>query len=350
MEANNRPPQEHPAEAHAASASPAQQGGAQQVRSQDDRRRDFRRSDIPDALITRMFDLNEETLALRRKELNWRNIKFTLIGGFILLYSLWWMNSFDSIQNKLEIKGPYAAQVGLNGDIGPGGPISLDRIEKQLENAFKDEQAACVLLVVNSPGGTPVQAGLIHDRIVHLKAKHKKKTLVLARDYMASGGYMIGVAGDAIYADGSSIIGSIGVISASFGFQDVLPKVGVERRVIASGASKNGGDPFTPQTSEHKDKMKAILGSMHDQFIDKVKKGREGRLKADDKVLFNADVWTGYRAQELGLIDGLKDTPQILAEDCGVEQVKDYSKRDFLTTLTQRIGATVRSLQYPMFY
>lgn len=319
-------------------------------RRENERRRDFRRSDIPDALMDRMFDLNEQTLALRRKELNWRNIKFTLIGGFFLITTLWYMVSFQEIRNKLEISGPYASQVVLTGDIGPGGPIAIDRVEKQLDNAFKDAQATCVLLVINSPGGTPVQAGLIHDRVLHLKEKHKKKTIVLARDYMASGGYMIGVAGDQIYADGSSIIGSIGVISASFGFQEVLPKVGVERRVIAAGSSKNGGDPFVKQNAEHTEKMRGILGTMHKQFIDKVKAGRGDRLKAPDEVLFNADVWTGSRAVELGLIDGLKDTPNVLADECGVEQVKDYSKRDFLTTLTQRFGSAVRALQHPNFY
>jgi len=319
-------------------------------RRESERRKDFRRSDIPDALMDRMFDLNEQTLALRRKELNWRNIKFTLIGGFFLITTLWYMVSFQEIRNKLEITGPYAAQVLLAGDIGPGGPIAIDRVEKQLDSAFKDARATCVLLVINSPGGTPVQAGLIHDRVLHLKEKHKKKTIVLARDYMASGGYMIGVAGDQIYADGSSIIGSIGVISASFGFQDVLPKVGIERRVLAAGSSKNGGDPFVKQNAEHTDKMRGILDTMHQQFISKVKTGRGDRLKASDEVLFNADVWTGSRAVELGLIDGLKDAPSVLAEDCGVEQVKDYSKRDFLTTLTQRFGSAVRALQHPNFY
>lgn len=315
-----------------------------------ERRRDFRRSDIPDTLVSRMFELNEETLQLRKKELLWRNLKFSAIGLFCLGSTAYWMANFHEIQSKLEIVGPYASQVVLSGEIGPGGPLSIDAVEPQITAAFKDEQAKCVVLAINSPGGTPVQAGLIHDRILELKKKHNKKTLVVARDYMASGGYMIGVAGDKLYANGSSIVGSIGVVAASFGFQNVLDKVGVERRVLTAGKSKNGGDPFSPLTPEHAEKMRAILTDMHQQFISKVKAGRGDRLKGDDETIFNADVWTGEKALSLGLIDGLKDVPEVIREECGADQVKDYSKKDFLTSLTQRFGAILNEMKGPTLY
>jgi len=305
---------------------------------------------MPDELVSRMLDLNREALKLRKSELLARNVKFSAIGLFCLASTIYWMINFHEIQSKLEITGPYASQVILNGEIGPGGPLSIEQVEPQITGAFKDEMAKCVVLAINSPGGTPVQAGLIHDRILELKARYNKKTIIVARDFMASGGYMIGVAGDKIYANGSSIIGSIGVVSAGFGFQNVIEKIGVERRVLTAGKSKNGGDPWSPQTHEHTEKMGRILSDMHSQFINKVKKGRGERLKGSDDTLFNADVWTGEQAVQLGLIDGLKDVPEVLKDECGVEQVKDFSKKDFLTTLSQRFGAMLTSLRAPQFY
>lgn len=301
------------------------------------------RSDIPDRLIERMLELNEDALRLRKRELLFRNLKFGLVGGFFLLTTLWWMMSFQEVSRKLEIEGPYVSQIQINGEISPGGPISADALYPQLLAAFKDENAKGVLLTINSPGGTPVQAGLIHDRILFLKEKYKKKVIVVAGDVVASGGYMIAVAGDKIYADGSTIVGSIGVVMRGFGFTNIMKTVGIERRVLTAGENKAEGDPFLPQTNEERSKFRAILEAMHSQFIAKVRAGRGSRLAAPDEILFNADVWTGERALSLGLIDGLKDAPSVLRDEFDVEEVKDYSTQDFLTKLSRRFGVLVRS-------
>ncbi len=201
--------------------------------------------------------------------------------------------------------------VRLNGMIMSGGSplrpaLSLASTAGVLEKAFAYKKAPAVAISVNSPGGSPVQSRLIYKRIRDLAAEKDKKVLVFVEDVAASGGYMIAVAGDEIIADPSSIVGSIGVVSASFGFQEMIKKIGVERRVYTAGKNKVALDPFQPEKKAEVDKLKKLQLEVHQTFIDLVQERREDRL-TDDPDLFTGAFWSGVRGLELGLVDSLGD-------------------------------------------
>ena len=193
--------------------------------------------------------------------------------------------------------------------------LSLASTAGILEKAFAYD-APAVAISVNSPGGSPVQSRLIYRRIRDLATEKKKTVLVFVEDVAASGGYMIALAGDEIIADPSSIVGSIGVVSASFGFQDLIRKIGVERRVHTAGQNKVTLDPFQPEKEEDIERLKAIQLEVHETFIDLVKERRGGKL-ADDPDLFTGLFWTGKRGKELGLVDGLGDMRSVLKSRYG---------------------------------
>jgi len=203
---------------------------------------------------------------------------------------------------------PSVPLIRLEGMIAAGGrnssALSLSRLEKLLDKAFADTSAAAVAISVNSPGGSPVQSRLIHDRIRALAAEKDKPVLVFCEDVAASGGYWIACAGDEIFADAASIVGSIGVISAGFGFTGAMDRLGVERRVKTAGKSKLLADPFGPETKEQAATITRLMEAMHAQFIDHVKARRGEKLK-DGAELFDGSVYTGAEALDLGLIDGL---------------------------------------------
>jgi signal peptide peptidase SppA len=206
--------------------------------------------------------------------------------------------------------------VRLHGTIAAGGSqfqprLSLASTASLLEKAFSMKDAPAVAISINSPGGSPVQSRLIFRRIRDLAAEKKKKVLVFVEDVAASGGYMIAVAGDEIVADPSSIVGSIGVITASFGFPELLKKVGVERRVHTAGNNKSVLDPFRPEKREDVAKLKEMQLDIHRTFIDLVKERRGAKL-ADDDELFTGLFWTGSRGLELGLVDALGDMRSFL--------------------------------------
>ncbi|RCL02804.1 MAG: Signal peptide peptidase SppA [Candidatus Tokpelaia sp. JSC188] len=196
--------------------------------------------------------------------------------------------------------------------------LSLSKCAIALEKAFSNKKAPVVALVVNSPGGSPVQSRLIFQRIRDLAEENKKQVLVFVEDIAASGGYMIACAGDKIYADPSSIVGSIGVISSSFGFPELLKKIGIERRVHTSGKSKVSLDPFLPEKKADVEHLKALQLEIHETFITLVRERRSERL-LNDNSLFTGLFWTGLKGKELGLIDGLGDIRSILKELYGKE-------------------------------
>ena len=202
---------------------------------------------------------------------------------------------------------PLVTVIELNGVIGGGGPgrkaLSMARLEKTIEAAFKPGKLAAVALAINSPGGSPVQSRLIlHD--IRRRAEEKNvPVLAFVEDVGASGGYILALAGDEIYADESSIVGSIGVIAGGFGFVDAIGKIGVERRVHTAGENKSTLDPFKPEDPEEVNRLQGILDELHDQFIALVRARRPGKL-SDDKSIFSGEFWTAPRAKELGLIDG----------------------------------------------
>ncbi|KZL18817.1 putative signal peptide peptidase SppA [Pseudovibrio axinellae] len=220
-----------------------------------------------------------------------------------------------------EVK-PVVPVVRLNGVIGAGSPLkpglSLSSVEDALETAFSFKEAPAIALSVNSPGGSPVQSNLIFKRIRQLADENNKQVLVFVEDVAASGGYMIALAGDDIIVDQASVVGSIGVVSAGFGFTELLQKAGVERRVYTSGDKKVTLDPFSPEIKEDVEHLKTLQHEIHEMFIDMVKR-RRGDVLGDEKELFSGLFWTGAKARDLGLVDSIGDLHSTIRERFGKE-------------------------------
>jgi serine protease SohB len=225
------------------------------------------------------------------------------------------------LPKRFRKEGGIVPVVRLSGVISSGGgplrqSLNLAGVSQALEKAFGMKTAPAVAIVVNSPGGSPVQSRMIYNRIRDLAAEKNKKVLVFVEDVAASGGYMIALAGDEIIADATSIVGSIGVVSGGFGFPELLKKIGVERRVYTAGDNKVILDPFKPEKEKDIEYLKSLQLEIHKVFIDMVLERRTGKLSADETV-FSGLFWTGSRGLELGLIDGLGDMRQELRKRFG---------------------------------
>lgn len=240
----------------------------------------------------------------------------------------------------LRFTGP----IGMATPLRPG--LSIATVAGAIEKAFTVSKLQSVAVLINSPGGSPVQSNLIFKRIRALAEEKDKKVYVFCEDVAASGGYFLAIAGDEIYADPSSIVGSIGVISAGFGFVEAIEKLGIERRVYTAGLSKSTLDPFLPEKPEDVARLKAIQSDVHDVFIGLVKERRAGKLKAPDADLFSGAFWSGPKAAELGLIDGISDVRSKMQALHGKDvrlQVVEPSKPGLLgrlRRLTPTIGAS----------
>lgn len=230
----------------------------------------------------------------------------------------WWSRLFAG---RFGRRGPLLPLVRLHGTIGIGSPLrpalTLDSLNATLERAFAWRGAAAVLLAVNSPGGSAVQSALIHSRIRQLAEEKGVKVISFCEDVAASGGYWLAAAGDEIYADRSSIVGSIGVLYAGFGFTEALHKLGVERRVHTAGEHKMMLDPFRPERADEVARLKAMQADIHETFKGLVRSRRVGRLRGEEDELFSGAFWSGSRALELGLIDGLGSLHQVVKEKFG---------------------------------
>jgi len=224
------------------------------------------------------------------------------------------------------------------------GRLNIASVEPLLARAFAMKSAPAIAIVINSPGGSPVQSRLISKRIRDLADQNHKPVLVFVEDAAASGGYFIAVAGDEILVDPSSIVGSIGVIMASFGFVGAIDKLGIERRIHTAGRSKSTLDPFLPEKEEDVERVKRFEADIHDVFIEHVKAGRKGRLKAADDDLFTGEWWTGLRGIELGLADGIGDLHGTLRERYGDDVVLKQiaPKRPFFAL--PRLGISAQSM------
>jgi len=220
----------------------------------------------------------------------------------------------------------------LTGVIGNVGKfrqgIEYSGQEDIIKKAFSVKKALAVAITINSPGGSPVQSHLIYKFIREQAKKNKKKVIIFTEDVAASGGYLIACSGDEIYANSSSIIGSIGVISASFGFKNLIEKIGVQRRVYTAGKNKSTLDPFLDEKEEDINRLKNIQLELHQDFIDVVEESRGSKLNKNSGIeLFSGEFWTGKKAKELGLIDGLGNADQILREKFGDEvEIKKFGK------------------------
>lgn len=270
--------------------------------------------------------LVSELLAERKRDRRFKYIRLALVVGMAALFSTLSYQGMQEAKSRAaeDAQKPRVAAVRLTGPIGAGQSASIARLSRPLEEAFSDENAKAVFLLINSPGGTPVQASMLHDHITRLKKKYAKPVIAVAEDSMTSGAYLVAMAADEIVVNPSSVVGSIGVIHSSFGMANLMDKLGVERRVITSGTSKSQLDPFLPLQSADVERLKGILGEVHAQFIEAVKKGRGAKLKASDEELFNGNVWTGATAVRLGVADVSGDAVGYAQKRFAVDSIKVY--------------------------
>ncbi len=227
------------------------------------------------------------------------------------------------LPRRLRGDAPVVPVVRLSGVVGLANPLkpglTLANVARPLERAFRMRNARAVALLINSPGGSPVQSHLIYRRIRQLSAENSRPVMAFAEDVVASGGYMIACAADEIICDPSSIVGSIGVVGGSFGFAKLIDKLGIERRLYTSGEHKAMLDPFLPENPEDVDRLKAVQREIHEGFIELVKQSRGARLKGPEKTLFSGEYWTGTKAIALGLADSIGELRSTLRERFGAD-------------------------------
>ncbi len=282
--------------------------------------------------------LSLEALAEQRRGRRW-GIFFKLLGfGYlsVLLYVALDLGQGDHIAEGAK----FTALVNLNGVIKAKGDANAEHVIGGLQAAFEDKHTAGVILRINSPGGSPVQSGIINDEMRRLRAKYPEIPLhVVVEDVCASGGYYVAAAADKIFVDKASIVGSIGVLMDGFGFTGTMEKLGVERRLLTAGESKGFLDPFSPQNENHKDHAKQMLGEIHQQFIDVVRKGRGKRLK-ESPEMFSGLMWSGAKSIELGLADGYGTVDSVARDVIKATDVRDFSvKQNFAEKFAKQFGA-----------
>lgn len=281
-----------------------------------------------------------DALKEQRRSRRW-GIFFKLLTfaylGFLLWMFLDWRGETDRTAG-----GKHTALVEVTGVIDAKGNASADNVNSALQSAFKDKNTQGVILRINSPGGSPVQSGIIYDEIRRLREKYPDIPLyAVVEDICASGGYYVASATDRIYVDKASLVGSIGVLMDQFGFVETMDKLGVERRVLTAGENKAFLDPFSPLRATDVEHAKVLLGDIHRQFIEVVKKGRGTRLK-ESPELFSGLIWTGQKSIELGLSDGLGSVDYVARDVIKAADIVEYTRRDnFAERLARRFGAAL---------
>ncbi len=271
-----------------------------------------------------------ESLAEQKRRRRW-GIFFKLLGFVYLTFLILVLGEWGDTAEKLGDGKKHTALIQLNGVIKPTGEASAEKVTAALQAAFKDRGTQGVILRINSPGGSPVQSGIINDEIRRLRTKHPDIPLyAVVEDVCASGGYYVAAAADRIYVDKASIVGSIGVLMDGFGFTGTMDKLGIERRLLTAGENKGFLDPFSPQDAQHKQHAQLLLDDIHKQFIEVVRKGRGKRLK-ESPELFSGLMWTGAKSVELGLADGLGSIESVARDVVKAEDIRDYTMRASLS-------------------
>jgi protease-4 len=282
--------------------------------------------------------LARELLQERRAERRWR--VFFRLAWLGLVLAIVWLLMPDRGHHSSPT-GPHTALVELRGEIASDSEASAEQLLAGLRNAFEDKGALAVVLRINSPGGSPVQAGIINDEIRRLKALHQKKVYAVVEEVCASGAYYVAVAADEIYVDKASIVGSIGVLMDGFGFTGLMDKLGVERRLITAGSNKGMLDPFTAQDPKQRAFAQAMIDQVHQQFIAVVREGRGNRLKVTADT-FSGLFWNGEEAIKLGLADKLGNLDYVAREVVKAEEVIDYTPHENVAEkLAKRFGAAL---------
>ena len=277
-----------------------------------------------------------DSLAEQKSRRRWKTfMSLAWLAFFIFL--LW--SAMGRTGAHKEILKPHTAVIEIKGEIASGAEAAADLVMASVKAAFEDPGAQAVVLLINSPGGSPVQAGIINDEIKRLKAKHNKPVYAVVEETCASAAYYIAVAADQIYVDKASIVGSIGVLMDGFGFTGLMDKLGVERRLMTAGENKGFLDPFSPQTEKQRAFAQTMLNQIHKQFIDVVKAGRGKRLK-ETPEMFSGLFWSGQQAIELGLADSFGNLDFVAREVVKAEEIVDYTRRDNVAErLAKRFGA-----------
>lgn len=288
------------------------------------------------------------TLQEQKAKRRW-GIFFKLAGLGYLVAVLFLVVDWGASEKLVD--GKHTALIYLRGTIEPNGEASAEKINGALQSAFEDKGTAGVILRINSPGGSPVQSGIVYDEIRRLRAKHAEVPLyVVVEDLCASGGYYIAAAADKIFVDKASIVGSIGVLMDGFGFTGTMDKMGVERRLLTAGENKGFLDPFSPQDAKQKEHAKVLLGEIHQQFIEVVRQGRGKRLK-ETPEMFSGLMWTGSQSIQLGLADGYGTVDSVARDVIKAEKILDYSvKENIAERFAKRLGADMaQSLAFRLF-
>ena len=288
------------------------------------------------------------SLKEQRATRRWKT--FVRLAWLLFLVALAWLAffvflawaAFSRSTPSTAKTSAHTAVVEIKGEIANGSDASAEFVVAAMKTAFEDEGAKGVVLLINSPGGSPVQAGIINDEIKRLKAKYKKPVYAVVEETCASAAYYIAAAADKIYVDKASIVGSIGVLMDGFGFTGVMEKVGVERRLLTAGENKGFLDPFSPMNDAQRAHAQTMLNQIHAQFINVVKAGRGDRLKLDTPGLFSGLFWSGEQAVEYGLADQLGNVDYVAREVVKAEEVIDYTRRDNVAEkLAKKFGAAM---------
>lgn len=283
------------------------------------------------------------TLREQRRTRLWSIFFRSLAFAYLFILLFWGMGLFsDDATNSSD---RHTALIDVRGEIMADSLSSADNVNAGLQKAFKDKNTAGVIIRINSPGGSPVQAGNINDEIRRLRTKHPQiPVYAVVEDICASGGYYIAVAADKIFVDKASIVGSIGVVLDSFGFTGTLEKLGVERRLLTAGENKSFLDPFSPSDPKQREHARKMLGEVHEQFIRIVQHGRGDRLK-DSPEIFSGMVWTGQKSIDLGLTDELGSAEYVAREIIKAERIIDYTTKEGLAEhFAKRFGKVATNL------
>jgi len=283
------------------------------------------------------FATLKEQRARRRWGIFFKSITLALIG-----FAIW--AGFSRSGSEMETVGPHTALVKIDGTIETKGAGDADTVISALTKAYEDPGSVGIILAINSPGGSPVQAGIINDEMTRLRKKYPQKPLYVVVDEMcASGGYYIAVAADRIYVNKASIVGSIGVLMDGFGFTGTMEKLGVERRLLTAGENKGFLDPFSPQSEAQKTYALSMLNEIHQQFIDVVRQGRGKRLK-ETPEMFSGLFWSGAKSVEMGLADGFGTVESVARDEFKATNIVDYTQREGLSDrVLKKFGAAVGS-------
>jgi len=292
----------------------------------------------PSSFERGMSTFTRELLRERRTDRRWR-IFFRL--AWLLLFALVAWTLLSSRGHGGAPSGRHTALIEVRGEIAADTEASAENLVAGLKGAFEDADSQAVVLRINSPGGSPVQAGIVNDEIKRLKAKHKKPVYAVVEEVCASGAYYIAVAADEIYVDKASLVGSIGVLMDGFGFAGAMDKLGIERRLLTAGENKGMLDPFSPQNEKHKAYAQAMIDQIHQQFIKVVKDGRGKRLNENPNT-FSGLFWNGEEAIHQGLADKFGNLDYVAREVVKAEEVIDYTPKENLAErLAKRFGTSM---------